>query len=53
MIGTIEKGKTADLLVLAADPTADISNLRKVRSVVRAGVIRSIDELKAAVEAAK
>ncbi len=52
-IGTIEKGKAADLLVLAADPTADISNLRKVRSVVRGGVIRSMDELKAAVKVAK
>jgi imidazolonepropionase-like amidohydrolase len=50
-LGTVEKGKAADLLILAADPTADISNLRQVRSVVRSGVIRSVEELKAAVAA--
>lgn len=52
-IGTIEKGKIADLLVLAADPTADIANVRKIRYVVRGGVVRSIEELKAVVGAAK
>ncbi len=52
-IGTIEKGKVADLLVLAGDPTADVSNFRKLRYVVRAGVIRSLEELKAVVAAAK
>jgi imidazolonepropionase-like amidohydrolase len=45
--GTIEKGKLADLLIVAADPSADIANLRKVRYVVRGGALRSIDELKA------
>ena len=45
--GTVEKGKLADLLIVAADPTADIANLRKVRYVVRGGAVRSIDELKA------
>ena len=33
--GTVEKGKLADLLIVGADPTADIANLRKVRYVVR------------------
>jgi imidazolonepropionase-like amidohydrolase len=51
--GTVEKGKSADLLLVAGDPTADIANLRKVRYVVRAGVVRSIEELKATVAAAK
>ncbi len=46
-IGTVEKGKLADLLVLGADPTADIANARKVKAVVRAGVYRSLEELKA------
>jgi hypothetical protein len=32
---------------VGADPTADIANLRKVRSVVRGGAMRSIEELKA------
>ena len=50
--GTVEKGKTADLLVIGGDPTADVANFRKVRYVVRAGVVRSIEELKATVAAA-
>jgi len=50
--GTLEKGKSADLLVVAGDPTKDVANLRKVRYVVRGGVVRSIEELKATVAAA-
>lgn len=50
-IGTIEKGKSADLLLVAGDPTKDIANLRKVRYVVRGGVVRSIEELRATVAA--
>lgn len=46
-LGSLEKGKVADLLIVAADPTADIANLRKVRYVVRGGVLRSLEELKA------
>jgi imidazolonepropionase-like amidohydrolase len=46
-IGTVEKGKIADLLVVAADPTADIANLRQARFVVRAGVVRPLAELAA------
>jgi hypothetical protein len=45
--GTVEKGKLADLLIVGADPTADIANLRKLRYVVRGGAVRSIDELRA------
>ena len=37
--GTIENGKRADLLILSADPLADISNLRKVASVWKDGVL--------------
>jgi imidazolonepropionase-like amidohydrolase len=51
-IGTVEKGKSADLLVVAGDPTTDIANLRKARYVVRGGVVRSIEELKATVASA-
>ena len=50
--GTIEKGKTADLLVLSADPTKDIANLRKVRFVMRAGVLHPIGTLRASSSAA-
>lgn len=46
-LGTIEKGKQADLLILGADPTADIKNVRQVRSVMRGGALRSIAELSA------
>jgi imidazolonepropionase-like amidohydrolase len=52
-IGTIEKGKAADLLLVGGDPTKDVANLRKVRYVARGGVVRSIEELKATVAAAK
>ena len=52
-IGTIEKDKVADLLVVAGDPTADVAHLRKVRYVVRGGVVRSIEELRAVVAAGK
>jgi imidazolonepropionase-like amidohydrolase len=45
--GTIEKGKDADLLLLSADPTKDVANFRKLRFVMRAGVIRGIEELSA------
>jgi imidazolonepropionase-like amidohydrolase len=51
--GTVEKGKSADLLIVGGDPTADVANFRKVRYVVRGGVVRSIEELKATVAAAK
>jgi imidazolonepropionase-like amidohydrolase len=46
-LGTVEKGKLADLLVVAADPLADVANLRRVRYVVRGGVVRSAAELHA------
>lgn len=46
-IGTVEKGKLADLLIVAADPTVDAANLRKVRWVIRGGAMRPIEELSA------
>ncbi len=46
-IGSVERGKLADLLVVGGDPTADVANLRKVRLVVRAGVVRAQEELRA------
>ncbi|MBS0361027.1 MAG: amidohydrolase family protein, partial [Proteobacteria bacterium] len=35
--GSIEVGKRADLVLVAGDPLADISDLRRVTKVVRAG----------------
>lgn len=37
--GTIEVGKAADLLILAADPTADITNIRKLDLVMKGGTV--------------
>lgn len=43
--GTIEKGKSADLIVLASDPAADVANFRKLRHVMRGGVLRSLEDV--------
>jgi imidazolonepropionase-like amidohydrolase len=45
--GTIEKGKDADLLLLAADPSQNVANFRRLKFVMRAGVLRPIAELSA------
>ena len=37
--GTLEVGKTADLLVVKGDPLANIRNLRNIQTVVKAGRI--------------
>ena len=36
-LGSIEVGKFADLVILTADPTADIRNTRKIEVVIRGG----------------
>jgi imidazolonepropionase-like amidohydrolase len=36
-LGTVEKGKLADLVILDADPLKDIANTQKIRGVVLAG----------------
>lgn len=38
-LGTLEKGKLADLLVLDADPTADIKNIRKITVLMANGAV--------------
>jgi imidazolonepropionase-like amidohydrolase len=43
--GTIEEGKLADLVLLDADPLADIHNIRKVRTVFKEGRQIDIDKL--------
>ena len=43
--GTLEAGKLADLLVLGADPLADISNIRKLEVVMKEGQIIDRHEL--------
>ena len=37
-MGTIEKGKFADLLVLDADPLVDVANLQRIHRVVKGGM---------------
>ena len=46
-VGTIEKGKDADLVVLTADPTQDVAAFRRVKYVVRSGVVRTVEDLHA------
>jgi imidazolonepropionase-like amidohydrolase len=43
--GTLEKGKLADILLLDADPIADIANIHKLSLVMRDGRIIDIDRL--------
>lgn len=38
-LGTIEPGKLADLVILDADPLADMKNIRMVNRVIKGGVI--------------
>lgn len=44
-LGAIEPGKLADLVVLEADPLADIRNIRRIHRVVRNGVVLDPVEL--------
>ncbi|MGN5373396.1 amidohydrolase family protein [Sphingomonas hankookensis] len=37
-VGSIEPGKFADLLILSADPRADIDNSRGIVEVIKGGV---------------
>jgi len=48
-LGTLEKGRSADLLIVPGDPTRDLSVLRRAQIVMRSGVARTTDELRAAV----
>ena len=45
--GTVEKGKDADLVIVAGDPSTDVANMRKIRYVVRGGVMRAMEDLHA------
>ena len=42
VVGTLEIGKIADLVVLGADPTADLSNLTDVRWVAKRGKVLAV-----------
>ena len=42
--GIIAKGKLADIIVLAKDPSADISNMKSITHVMRGGLLRPVDK---------
>jgi hypothetical protein len=43
-LGTIEKGKLADMVLLSADPTRDVNNLKSIDAVIKDG--RRVDRSK-------
>ncbi len=44
-LGTLEEGKAADLLILNADPLADIRNARQIEVVIKRGAVYRREEL--------
>ena len=42
-VGSIEKGKYADLITVAGDPLADIAELQRVKFVMKGGKIIRYD----------
>jgi hypothetical protein len=48
-LGTIARGKRADLMLVPGDPTQDLTVLRKARLVMKDGVVFFPDELHAAI----
>ena len=46
-LGTIEPGRSADLLILRANPLESVRNLRQLEAVVLRGVVRGVEELAA------
>ena len=53
-LGTVERGKVADLVLLDADPLADIRNTQKIQAVVLNGRLldrRALDEILSRLEA--
>ena len=38
IVGTIEVGKTADILIVDGDPTQDLNSLRKIKAIYQDGI---------------
>ena len=38
-VGSIEKGKFADLIAVAGDPLADVTEMQRVKFVMKGGVV--------------
>lgn len=51
--GTVQEGKLADLVLLDANPLADISNTKKINAVIINGKLVTRDELDKLIELAK
>ncbi len=49
-LGTIERGKLADLVLVPGDPTRDISTIRQARMVMRGGTVYFPEEIYAALD---
>jgi imidazolonepropionase-like amidohydrolase len=43
--GSLQTGKNADLVILDANPLENIKNIRKVKHVIRSGVLYDPDAL--------
>lgn len=52
-LGSIEPGKKADLVLVSGDPTRNIADIRRCRTVIKNGVEYNSDELYAALGIAK
>ena len=48
-LGAIEPGRLADLVIVNADPMADVDNLSKIDRVVKGGAVFREDELRQSV----
>ena len=48
-LGTLEPGKLADMVILDADPLADIRNTRRIHRVVKGGIMLRSEDILAAV----
>jgi len=46
IFGSIRPGLSADMLILKADPVADLANLRKLESVIQRGVLLDPEKVK-------
>ena len=44
-LGTIERGKLADLVIVDGNPLVNISDIRKTRRVIKDGVVYDVDSL--------